>query len=455
MGVDGWRSYRNGWLGLSLDVPADWRVVPAEGVAVNADPQGLTSAVVRMFQLGGPVPSETLARRVVAALREVTPSLQAWIVPAGGDIPAAEGATVLRIAATVAGTPVEGLACVQATERAGLVTGYTAPVARRGADRDTLRRVLGSVRFGDPVAVTPFADGSEGSYSGYAPTGWNVRAALWRSPTAERIPLLDLRAADPTGTATLVMPPQVQQFPLGPPQLATARVYLSQVVLPWCRREHPGCAVDGVEDHPELARREQRRAAPGLGVVCDASSMRVRYPAGGTVYVEQLYVLVTRISTVGLCTAAVVQRRRAPAGSFEEQDAYFAGITESITPDPGWQQREDARAAQVLGQAYTRYQRANADYAGAVRHLGQVRADAAGAMRAGAHRRWNEFERVQQDLIMPALRGEQLMVNPRTGDRWSVPLRFGSFWADGADRVYLARPGDGSPAPGADRLEPI
>jgi hypothetical protein len=345
---------------------------------------------------------------------------------------------------------------VQLTAGVAAVTGYQAPVARLNAERDTLRRILASVRFGHAVATVPFADTVEGAYSGFAPADWTVRAGLRRTPTAERMALMDLLVADPTGVATLTVPPHIQQFPMVSPAQATARFYLSQMVLPYLQREHRDGVLEAVADHPELAMREASRAEPYLDVTCDASSVRVRYAVGGAQYREQVFVLVTRIGAVRSYSAAVVGRRRAPAERFEEFDAYLAGIAESITPDPGWSEREKARGAQVLADAQGRYQQASNALTDAVRRAGQVNVAGAEAARAGAHRRWSEFQRMHEDHIMPALRGEQVMINPRTGDRWEVPLRFGNFWADGADRIYQTRQGDfAQPVVGADRLEPI
>lgn len=452
--MDGWRQYHNRWLGISLDVPPGWQVTPGGAVAVNADPAGLTSAAVRLFQVGTQITPRSLARHVVAGLRAANPSVRAWIVAGADGSPTAD-ATVLRIAATAQGVPVEGTLYVQVTAGVAAVTGYQAPAARLGTEAETLRRILASVRFGGAVPTTPFTDAVEGSYTGYAPADWTVRAGLRRTATAERNPLVDFSAADPTGVATLIIPPHIEQYPMVSPAQATARIYLSQAVLPALGRDYRDCVVEAVTDHPELAQREASRADPSLGVSCDASAVRVAYSAAGAAYREKVVVMVTRIGAVRMCSVAIAGRGRAPAERFEEFDAYFTGIGESITPDPGWAQREQARGAQLLAQAYGRYQQANRDLTDAVRRAGQANVDAAQSLRAGAHRRWNEFQRLQEDHIMPALRGEQVMVNPRTGDRWEVPLRFGAFWADGADRLYQTRPGDNAPVIGADRLEPI
>src|SRR5438552_18574182 len=130
------------------------------------------------------------------------------------------------------------------------------------------------------------------------------------------------------------------------PAQATARTYLSQSVLPALGRDYRDCVVEAVTDHAELAQREASKADPSLGVTCDASSVRLRYTAvDGAAYREKVLVMVTRIAAVRMCSVAIVGRGRAPAQRFEEFDAYFTGIGESITPDPGWQQREELRGA--------------------------------------------------------------------------------------------------------------
>jgi hypothetical protein len=48
------------------------------------------------------------------------------------------------------------------------------------------------------------------------------------------------------------------------------------------------------------------------------------------------------------------------------------------------------------------------------------------------------------------------MINPADGTRWEVPLSYGTYWADAAQRVYRTAPGtDLPPVIGATRMEPI
>jgi hypothetical protein len=128
---------------------------------------------------------------------------------------------------------------------------------------------------------------------------------------------------------------------------------------------------------------------------------------------------------------------------------------QSIAPNPEWARNEQARASQVLGQAMGRHAQAQSDYVNAVRHLGQVRRDGAARLADGAMHRMDAFFREQEDHVMPTLRGDQVMVNPVDGTRYEVPLSYGTYWSDAAQRVYRTSSPDTPPVIGADRLETI
>ena len=98
---------------------------------------------------------------------------------------------------------------------------------------------------------------------------------------------------------------------------------------------------------------------------------------------------------------------------------------------------------------------ARSDYLNAVRHLGQVRRDAAATMADGARHRMDAFFREQELHVMPTLRGDQIMVNPADGRRYEVPLSYGTYWSDAVQRVYRTAGPDTPPVIGATRLEPI
>ena len=173
-------------------------------------------------------------------------------------------------------------------------------------------------------------------------------------------------------------------------------------------------------------------------------------------YREAVTATLVRLVTLGTWTARIAARRRAPAHRYAEADTIFRGILQSIAPDPEWVRNEQARASKVLGQSVGRYTQAQNDYVNAVRHLGQVRRDGAQHLADGAARRMNNFFREQELHVMPTLRGDQIMINPVDGRRYEVPLSYGTYWSDAAQRVYRTSPGlDTPPVIGAERLEPI
>lgn len=67
----------------------------------------------------------------------------------------------------------------------------------------------------------------------------------------------------------------------------------------------------------------------------------------------------------------------------------------------------------------------------------------------------NAFIREQELHVLPTLRGDQIMINPVDGRRYEVPLTYGTYWSDAAQRVYRTPTPDGPPTTGSTRLEPI
>jgi hypothetical protein len=200
---------------------------------------------------------------------------------------------------------------------------------------------------------------------------------------------------------------------------------------------------------------ERAQSAPGLPSQVESASIMLTYGQGGMLYREAVTATLVRLPSVGSWTARIAVRRRAPAHRYGEADTIFRGILQSIAPDPQWARNEQARAGQVVGQAMGRAAQAQSDYMNAVRHLGQVRRDAAANMADGARRRMDAFFREQELHVVPTLRGDQIMVNPADGRRYEVPLSYGTYWSDAIQRVYRTAGLDTPPVIGATHLEPI
>jgi hypothetical protein len=231
--------------------------------------------------------------------------------------------------------------------------------------------------------------------------------------------------------------------------------YLRRLAAGPLSQERPGVRPGDIIAEPEFAAYERAQSAPGLPSEVESASIMLAYGQRGMLYREAVTATLVRFVTLGSWTARIAARRRAPAHRYGEADTIFCGILQSITPDPGWAHNEQARASQMLGQAMGRAAQAQSDYLSAVRNLGQVRQDAAASMADGAGRRMDDFFREQEQHVMPTLRGDQIMVNPADGTRYEVPLSYGTYWSDAAQRVYRTPSPGAPPVPGADRLEPI
>jgi len=451
--------YRNLWYGLTLEHPAGWQVRQVPGCVVVSPDAGLvTCAAVRFFAVDPGLPLRQVAEQVVGLLRQAEPGVRAWTEP---EQPGA-GITV-HVSVTVSGTPVRGRILLQARDGSVLATSLQAPDGELAARAPVLGEILASLRFEDPPRLLRFDDTAEHAFGGYAPQDWAVQASLRRTPTPERIPVPVLSATDPVGEMSLQVPPSYEQYSERPvlggrlpfiPYPGVA-AYLRRIAAGPLSRERPGVRAGDVVPEPVFAALERAQSAPGIPSQVESASIVLTYDQGGVPYREAVTATLVRLVTLGSWTARIAARRRAPAGRYGEADTMFCGILQSITPDPGWVRAEQARAGQVLGQAMGRNAQAQNDLVNAVRHLGQVRRDGAAGLADGAMRHMNNFFREQELHVLPALRGDQIMINPVDGRRYEVPLTYGTYWSDPAQYVYrTTSPGD-PPVVGATRLEPI
>jgi hypothetical protein len=449
--------YRNLWYGLTLEHPTGWQVRQMPGcIVISPDAAMVTCAAVRFFAVGAGLTLRQVAEQVVGLLRGAEPSVRAWAEQPGDSI-------TVRLSAVLSGTPVQGSMLLQARDGNVLATAIQAPAADLAAQAPTLGEILASLRFEDPPRLRRFDDSAEHSFGGYAPWDWAVQASLQRTPTPERIPLPVLSAADPAGEMSLQVPLSYEQYSERPMFGGVLQFvpypgvsgYLRQLAAGPLSRERPGVRVGGIVAEPDFAAYERAQSAPGLPSEVESASIVLTYDQGGVLYRETVTATLVRLVTVGSWTARIAARRRAPDPRYGEADTLFCGILQSITPDPEWAHNEQARASQVLSQAMGRAAQAQSDYLNAVRNLGQARSDAAASLADGTRRRMDDFMREQEEHVMPALRGDQIMVNPTDGTRYEVPLSYGTYWSDAAQRVYRTPSPDTPPVTGADRLEPI
>jgi hypothetical protein len=449
-------TYRNLWYGLTLEYPTGWLVRQAPGcILVGPDADFVTCAVVRFFAVDAGLPLRQVAEQVVGLLRQAEPSVQARAGQPG------DGITV-DLTATLNGTPVQGSMLLQARGGSVLATGLQAPASELATRAPALGEILASLRFDDAPRLRRFDDSAEHSFGGYAPQDWTVQAYLRRSATPERIPLPVLSAVDPAGQMSLQVPPSYEQYSERPvpgmlqfaPYPGVAG-YLRMLAGGPLGQERPGARIGDIVAEPDFAASERAQSAPGFPSQVESASVMLTYDHGGAPYREAVTVTLVRFTTLGTWSARIAARRSAPDDSYAAADTIFCGILQSITPDSQWASNEQARASQVLNQAMGNAAQAQSDYLSAVSHLGQVRSDAAASLAGDATGRMDSFLQEQQLHVMPALRGDQIMINPADGRRYELSSVTGNYWADAAERVYRTPDPDTPPVAGADRLEPI
>ncbi len=466
-----WHTYKNTWYGFLTEKPTTWQVrMLNDTIVVSPNADDIVSVSMRLLSLKEAYSAEKVARTLVGALATVISALKAWRVTADAGQPEDKNLLVMSIEGTYKNVAIKGVLTVQVYERLALVSGFQAPAQQITQLAPTMQRILGSLKFIDPVQRKKYVDQNEGAYSGYAPADWSVKAQLRRSQTKEAFPMPDFKATDPSGTCFLSVPPSLElytEMPMmgnmfSPVRFAPwmpATEYLKRVLLPRLGKQYPNMQIENIRPQPGLAQIEMQKVArsggPNLGFSCEVASADYTFEQQGTRYRERVFVQIDRIRAIASWMAKTTCICHTPVERFEEMEAIFLGMVEAVQVNPQWERGEQQRANQQLGQAYGRYQQANADYAKALNNIQADQIQIARDMADGVKRRGEEFLRVQQDYVAPVIRGNQIVVNPANGDRYEVPLGFGAYWASPAGQVYAGRAGDNAPRIGLDRLEPI
>lgn len=459
-----WEAYADPWTGITLERPAGWEAHTVNGATTIArDPEGRVAASLLMLPMTQPATAEEVARRFIGASRVVVPSFMAW------QLPVAEGETsnttrlTLRTQADLNG-PVDGVIFVETRDGAAVIRGFQAPSSELAGLRPVFERILASVRTIEALPRTRFVEANEGALTGYVPHGWQAAARLTRGPGG--LPLFELRAADPAGSAMLAMPPGVQQYAATPAagQMAPYRPlmpavhYIDQALGGEIRRQHPGAAVEPAVSHPDLARLHtilETEANAPLPVLCDVASVRYTSVERGTPTRTRTFAKLTVTPALGLWSAQVWAVLRARAEEFAAREPVLLGVLHSIRPDPQWLARERQRARMALAQAQQRVAFAQQALLQSQQHLFQTRMGIAQDAIRHTERRMAMSER-QVHSFDNVLRGTQDMYDPATGRVFNVDLAgYGQYWANALDQVYLGDFLSGPPQTGMHRLEPL
>jgi hypothetical protein len=470
MPAGNWHQFKNAWYGFTLEKPVQWYARTFSGVTTIApDAEGYVGVVIRQLQVSKGTSAETLARYIVGAMRKVLAALNAWSdPPVEGQAPD-PNMLVMRYQGTYKNVPLAGVFVIRVNDDVALVSGFQAPAAQMGQFAPSMQYIMTSLRFIEPLPLQSYSETNEGAFTGSVPQGWAVRASMRRSPDSSRTPLTHLLATDPTSTISLEVPPQYEQFTeqMNPMMMGgggirympvmTAAQYLERFVIPRIQQQYAGVQIEGIEQRADLAEHETMEAARsdhfGFGTVCDVASVIYTSRQNGVLYRTKDFMQINHIRAVATWTAKISAIMRAPAGQFEEQEAIFMGMVESIQPNKQWQQREEARSDQYFMQAQQRLAHVQQQQVAAIQNLHQVQMDIAQSMRADINRRTANFSALQQDMDR-VIAGYQYVYDPIDQKVYDVPVGAGQLWS-GDGYVYRTDSGLTPPKIGLHRLEPL
>jgi hypothetical protein len=466
-----WRQFKNAWYGFTLEKHVDWYARTFAGVttvAPNAD--GYVGVIIRQLQMKKGTSAETLARYIVGAIGKVLSSLSAWSDPPAEGEASDPNMLVMRYQGTYKNVPLEGVFVIRVSNDVALVSGFQAPATQMGQLAPTMQYCMTSLRFIEPLPLQSYRESSEGAFTGYIPQGWSISASMSRSPDSTRMPLTHVLATDPTGRISVEVPPQYEQFteqmnPMmmlggGGPRympVQTAAQYLKQVMIPRIQQQHPGAQIESIEHRADLSEHETIEAARidhfGLGTVCNIASVTYTSMQNGVRTRTKDFLQISHIRAVGIWTAKITGIMRAPAEQFEEQEAIFMGMAESVQPDEQWQQREQARSDQIFMQSRQRLANVQQQQVAAIQNLHQTQLDIAQSMTASIKRRNDNFSALQQDMVR-VIAGYQYVYDPIDQKVYDVPVGPGHLWG-GDGYVYRNDSGLTPPKLGLHPLEPL
>jgi hypothetical protein len=466
-----WHEFKNAWYGFTLEKPVDWYARTFAGVTTIApDSEGYVGVIIRQLQVHKGTSAETLARHIVGAIRKVLSSLTAWSDPPSEGDTSDPNMLVMRYQGTCKNVPLEGVFVIRVSDGIALVSGFQAPATQMGQLAPTMQHIMTSLRFIEPLPMQRYEESNEHAFSGYIPQGWSIRASMSRSPDSSRTPLTHILATDPTGMVSIEAPPQYEQFTvqMNPMMMMggggirympvqTAVQYLQRVLIPRIRQQHQGVQIEGIEHRADISERETMDAARGdhfgFGTVCDVASVTYTSMQNGVRYRTKDFLQINHIRAVGTWTAKITGIMRAPAEQFEEQEAIFMGMVESVQPNEQWLRREQARGDQVFMQAQQRLAHVQQQQVAAIQNLHQVELDIAESMRAGINRRNANFSALQQDMDR-VIAGYQYVYDPIDQKVYDVAVGPGQLWG-GDGYVYRNDSGLTPPKIGLHRLEPL
>lgn len=368
--MEGPREYRDPWRGLSIRVPAGWRVRRSGTGLVLCDGAGRCALLLQPRP--GVSSVEELGAAVLAWLRRCDPQAELRYESEGPR----EVHACTALLRPAPGEEVRGRLCLQVHGQCGYVSGFLAPAATCDGDGRIALETLRSLRPIPAVERCPWHEALEHASSALVPRGWRVEGKISRdSPLGLPAVGLQVWADDWTGVmagveARMYLEPGLVAGLLGglvgglvgQARFGDAARYAREHLLPLLQTEAPDARIEEIVDRPDLIPAMiAREAASSLLRVEDAleaeptaADIVFSFSSEGRTLRQCTRVMTMRTpSSMGrglpLWAANVPYSYRAPVDRFNEWEPVLEGIAASFRVNPEWRQKEQARLMRQSG----------------------------------------------------------------------------------------------------------
>jgi hypothetical protein len=372
------------------------------------------------------------------------------------------------------GRPLIGLWTVTVQGAWALIAGWQAPPEHAARLAAAVAPLLASFTAVAPIPRVRFTDPTEGAFTVMVPAGWQAAGGMNRN-NAYGVPFVNFRAvADPVGAISVAVVSANFMFQEGGSmwgmfgmggmggvpslQYMPAAMFAAKWLAGRLAQQHRDLRVEAVFDRPDLipflAVETAKAGIPPETMDLSAAVLQVGYTEGGVALRERARVYVQRPRSAGMMgmfsagagtwTAQMEVLWRAPAAQFERMEPVLAGVVDSITVNPQWEQ-----AQMAANRAYIAAQQQ--DILARTRQISQTLSQTSDIITSGYRERQAVHDRLAHDWSN-AMLGYQDMRDPQ-GNLYSVPAGADQYWRDNAGYVY----GGGhlvNPDPTWHKLEP-
>jgi hypothetical protein len=391
-------------------------------------------------------------------IRQLIPNITAWEVPTTGETPEH---VLVRFREDYLGYQLSGMYDVRIQDQQAFLSGFSCPTEQVQTKMKSFQSVLASFSPTQRMERQKHQEQSEGAYTLWAPTGWQVNATLNRQNINNSATMKVIVMRDPQGLVqtsipdakwnfSMVMPPWGSSTP--PMPYMPAAQFFQNFLLPQISQQCQGLQVIEIVDRPDLAL-GQMRAMQNIGMnpnsqMVTGAHMIISYMENGVRLRQYGHVDCIGSPGVGFggnWAAYLSSVYRAPENEYDELEPILTGILESVNYNPSWKQAEDAGNQGYLMASFQ-------DRMSRLKQISQTVHETNEMFNQSYQQRQESDDRISHEWSN-ATRGVQDMTD-QSGSLYSVPSGYDQYWRDGLDNLYVGN-WLTNPDPTWTRLEPL